>query len=139
MGTPGFIPSSPWPAQVARASSSRSSATDSSSLPAIETPAPVSAKTPSDSECAGESMHRARQCHQRKADEGYEHNKIEKRKEQNRKAQRNHRMRSEARLEQLRARVQQQAVEIDDLKGVNKTLLKRIQHLTNSHGEGGIV
>ena len=48
-------------------------------------------------------------------------------------------MRSEARLEQLRARVQQQAEEIDSLKGVNKTLLKRIQHLTNSHGEGGIV
>lgn len=48
-------------------------------------------------------------------------------------------MRSEARLEQLRARVQQQAVEIDDLKDVNKTLLKRIQRLTNSHGEGRIV
>lgn len=48
-------------------------------------------------------------------------------------------MRSEARLEQLRARVQQQAEEIDSLKGVNKTLLKRIQHLTGRHGEGGIL
>lgn len=51
----------------------------------------------------------------------------QRRKEQNRKAQRNHRLRSEAKLEQLRAKVKTQADEIVMLRDFNQSLMKHIE------------
>ncbi|KEF63147.1 uncharacterized protein A1O9_01123, partial [Exophiala aquamarina CBS 119918] len=53
-----------------------------------------------------------------------ERGKKKKRKEQNRKAQRNHRLRSETKLDQLRTMVQSQTQEIAALKEVNCLLEK---------------
>lgn len=60
--------------------------------------------------------------------------KMQRRKAQNRQAQRNHRMRSEAKLEQLRARVQSQAHEITALKQVNRMLQKDLDRHRLSPG-----
>ncbi|KAI1619423.1 hypothetical protein EDD37DRAFT_654877 [Exophiala viscosa] len=79
--------------------------------------------------CAG-------QHHQSKSCELCQSDKREKRKEQNRKAQRKHRLRSEARLEQLQTKLQEQTEEIASLKEVNESLLKRIEHLNGVGGHG---
>ncbi|KIW26520.1 uncharacterized protein PV07_09607 [Cladophialophora immunda] len=63
--------------------------------------------------------------------------KKERRKEQNRKAQRNHRLRSEAKLEQLRARVKSQSDEIVMLRDFNQSLLKHIETLESKCKDGG--
>ncbi|OAL34520.1 hypothetical protein AYO20_06150 [Fonsecaea nubica] len=66
-----------------------------------------------------------------------EKDKKERRKEQNRKAQRNHRLRSEAKLEQLRARVKSQSDEIVMLRDFNQSLLKHIETLESKCKDGG--
>ncbi|KIX93983.1 uncharacterized protein Z520_10320 [Fonsecaea multimorphosa CBS 102226] len=63
--------------------------------------------------------------------------KKERRKEQNRKAQRNHRLRSEAKLEQLRAKVKSQSDEIVMLRDFNQSLLKHIETLESKSQDGG--
>ncbi|KIX06597.1 uncharacterized protein Z518_04573 [Rhinocladiella mackenziei CBS 650.93] len=65
-----------------------------------------------------------------------ERDKKERRKEQNRKAQRNHRLRSEAKVEQLKARVKSQAEEIANLKEVNQSLMKHIESLRGEDKRG---
>ena len=61
----------------------------------------------------------------------------QRRKEQNRKAQRNHRLRSEAKLDQLRARVKTQADEIVMLRDFNQSLMKHIETLECKDKDGG--
>ncbi|EXJ65279.1 hypothetical protein A1O7_01620 [Cladophialophora yegresii CBS 114405] len=63
--------------------------------------------------------------------------KKEKRREQNRKAQRNHRLRSEAKLEQLRARLKTQTDEIVMLRDFNQSLMKHIETLESKGGNDG--
>ncbi|EXJ79382.1 hypothetical protein A1O3_08884, partial [Capronia epimyces CBS 606.96] len=63
--------------------------------------------------------------------------KRERRKEQNRKAQRNHRLRSEEKLEQLRSKAQLQTEEIASLKEANRSLRKHIEMLTTSRDKNG--
>ncbi|OAP55164.1 hypothetical protein AYL99_10864 [Fonsecaea erecta] len=62
---------------------------------------------------------------------------VQRRKEQNRKAQRNHRLRSEAKLDQLRAKVKSQSDEIVMLRDFNQSLLKHIETLESKDKDGG--
>ncbi|KAJ9606484.1 hypothetical protein H2200_009445 [Cladophialophora chaetospira] len=63
--------------------------------------------------------------------------KRERRKEQNRKAQRNHRLRSEAKLELLRAKVKTQADEIVMLRDFNQSLMKHIETIESKGKDEG--
>ncbi|ETI29248.1 hypothetical protein G647_01701 [Cladophialophora carrionii CBS 160.54] len=97
--------------------------TDSS---AQESPS-AETKCPGHSRCAGQQSP-CKMCLQ---------DKKEKRREQNRKAQRNHRLRSEAKLEQLRARLKTQADEIVMLRDFNQSLMKHIETLESKGRDGG--
>jgi hypothetical protein len=53
----------------------------------------------------------------------------QKRKEQNRKAQKNHRIRSQAKLEQLQVQIREKVEEIAHLQDVNQSLSKQLDDL----------
>ncbi|KAL2427125.1 hypothetical protein ABEF95_008901 [Exophiala dermatitidis] len=84
-----------------------------------------------------ESSGHARDHHHHHPCEVCERDKRERRKEQNRKAQRNHRLRGEAKLEQLRAKIQSQTEEIALLKEANQELQKSISTLKCGRGRSG--
>lgn len=60
----------------------------------------------------------------------------QKRKEQNRQAQRKHRLRSEAKLEQLQTKLHEQTDEIARLKEINQSLLERLDQLNGNDNHG---
>ncbi|EXJ59362.1 uncharacterized protein A1O5_12243 [Cladophialophora psammophila CBS 110553] len=103
------------------------------SLPLARTESAVQESPDTEAECPGHGrcssqQHPCKIC---------EKDKKERRKEQNRKAQRNHRLRSEAKLEQLRAKVKSQSDEIVMLRDFNQSLLRHIETLESKCKDGG--